>query len=195
MSIVVEQHRAPAIAPTGRWTVDPRHSSVEFAVKHLLIATVKGRFRDFEGVLEIDDDPPGVRGHGIVNVESLDTGEPRRDNHLLSLDFFDADVYPEIAFALERIESIDDDRYRIVGEITIRGETREVALDATLGGHARDPWGNERMALELTGRLNRKDFGLSWNQLVEGGGAVVGDTVRLEIALSLVRHSGQPEVR
>ncbi len=189
MSITVEHHRAPAIASTGCWTVDPRHSSVEFAVKHLLIATVKGRFRDFEGALEIGDDPPSVRGHGIVNVESVDTGEPYRDNHLLSPDFFNVDIYPEIEFTLRRVEPVEGDHYRIVGEIMITGVTLELALDARLQGPARDPWGDERVALKLTGSLNRKAFGLTWDQLVEGDGAVVGDTVRLEIALSLVRQS------
>jgi polyisoprenoid-binding protein YceI len=189
MSIAVEHHRAPAVASTGRWTVDPRHSSVEFAVKHLLIATVTGRFRDFEGELEIRDDPPSVRGHGIVNVESVDTGEPHRDNHLLSPDFFNVDVYPEIEFALGSFEPVKGGRYTIVGEITLTGVTRELALDATMQGQAQDPWGNERVALDLTGRLNRKDFGLRWDQLVEGGGVVIGDTVRLEAALSLVKQS------
>jgi polyisoprenoid-binding protein YceI len=195
MSIAVEHHRAPAIASTGRWTVDPRHSSVEFAVQHLLIATVRGRFRDFEGALEIGDDPPSVRGHGIVNVESIDTGEPHRDDYLLSPVFFNVDVYPEIEFTFERVEPIEGNPHRMVGEITITGVTLELAFDATLEGRARDSWGNERIALELTGHLNRKAFGLTWDQLVEGGGAGVDDTIRLELALSLVRQSEWSESR
>jgi polyisoprenoid-binding protein YceI len=124
-----------------------------------------------------------------VSVESVDTGDPQRDNHLLSPDLFDVDVYPEIEFTLERVEPIWGNRYSIVGEVTIKGVTLGLAFDATLEGHARDAWGNDRGALELTGRLNRKAFGLTWDQLVEGAGAVVADTVRLDLALSLVRQS------
>ena len=188
MSISVEHDRPPAIASTGRWAVDPKHSRVEFAVTQLLVGTVKGRFRDFEGALEIGDDPSSVRGHGIVNVESVDTGDPQRDNHLLSPYFFNVDVYPEIEFTLERVVPGEDNGYRIVGEITITGETLDLAFDATLRGRSRDQWGNARIALELTGRLNRKAFGLTWDQLVEGGGTMVADTVRLGLALSLVRQ-------
>lgn len=175
------------IAPPGRWTVDPAHSSVEFAVKHLMIATVKGRFREFEGALQVADTDI-VRGHGTVKVETLDSGDLQRDGHLLSSDFFDVDRHPEIRFTLRELEPDDELRWQALGEITIRGKTQPITLEATVTGRAHDPWGAERLALELTGELDRRDFGLSWNQVVDAG-PIVGNRVRLTLALSLVRRS------
>jgi polyisoprenoid-binding protein YceI len=187
MTTAVEIPTKQAIARAGRWTVDPRHSVVEFAVKHLMIATVKGRFRDFEGALEVQETTGAVHGHGNVKVESIDTSEPGRDGHLLSSDFFDAERYPEIRFTLRGVEPIADSRYRVRGEVTIRGVRRELTLDAIASGTARDPQGDERLALDLTGSLKRKDFGLRWNQIVDAG-PVAGDEVQLAISLSLVRQ-------
>ena len=175
------------LVPPGRWQVDPRHSNVEFEVNHLAITTVKGRFRDFEGALDVDG-VGGVRAHGSILVESLDTGAPERDAHLLSADFLDADRHPEIRYALLALRADGDRRARALGELTIRGVTRQTVLDATLAGTVRDPWGNERLGLELRGALSRQDFGLAWNALLEGR-AIVGDAVRLAIGLSLVRRA------
>src|SRR5215212_3205681 len=125
-----------AIAPWGRWTVDPQHSSVEFAVKHLVIATIKGRFRDFEGAMGIEQGTGHVRAHGVVRVESIDTDEAERDRHLLSPDFFDVDRFPEIRFSLLKVEPVEEDCYRVQGEITIHGVRRELSLEATVSGTA-----------------------------------------------------------
>jgi polyisoprenoid-binding protein YceI len=176
------------IAPPGRWTVDPRHSVGEFAIKHLAIATIKGRFRDFEGTLEVQEVTGEVRGHGIVRVESIDTAEPKRDGHLLSPDFFDVDQFPEIKLVVRGIEPIEETRYRVLAEITIRGIRRSLMLDANVNGTARDPWENEHLSLDLAGSLNRKDFGLRWNQIVDSG-PVAGAEVRLAASLSLIRRS------
>jgi polyisoprenoid-binding protein YceI len=183
----VETPIRQTVAPAGRWTVDPRHSVVEFAVKHLMIATIKGRFRDFEGALEVQATTGAVRGHGVVKVESIDTAEPKRDAHLLSSDFFDVEQFPEIRFTVRGVEPIEGGRHRVHGEVRVRGVRQELTLDAVVSGPARDPWGDERLALELTGVLNRKDFGLRWNQVVDAG-PVAGDEVRLAISLSLVRQ-------
>ncbi|MGH2762102.1 MAG: YceI family protein [Thermoleophilaceae bacterium] len=187
MRTAVEKHTEHAIAPPGHWTIDPRYSAVEFAVKHLMIATVKGRFREFEGALTIQDVTGDVLAHGTVKVESLDTGDPQRDGHLLSPDFFDVDRHPEIRLALRALRETADGRYRLLCEITIRGVTRPITLEATVQGTARDPWGSERLALELKGELERSDFGLRWNQIVDAG-PVAGDHVLLTIAPSLVRQ-------
>jgi polyisoprenoid-binding protein YceI len=187
MTTAVETPTRQTVAPAGRWTVDPRHSAVEFAVKHLMIATIKGRFREFEGAMEVQGATGDVRGHGVVKVESIDTAEPTRDDHLLSSDFFDVERFPEIRFTVREVEPIEEGRYRVHGAVRIRGVRRELTLDAIVSGPARDPWGDERLALDLSGVLNRKDFGLRWNQVVDAG-PVAGDEVRLAISLSLVRQ-------
>ena len=187
MRTALEAPTSQTITPPGRWTVDPRHSVVEFAIKHLAIATIKGRFRDFEGALEVEDVTGEVRGHGIVKVESIDTAEPERDGHLLSPDFFDVDRFPEIRLVVRGVEPIEETRYRVLAEITIRGIRRKLMLDASVNGSARDPWGNERLSLDLVGSLNRKDFGLRWNQIVDAG-PVAGAEVRLAASLSLIRR-------
>lgn len=188
MSVAAQTPARQTIAPAGHWTVDPQHSVVEFAVKHLVIATIKGRFRDFEGSVEVNGVTDDVRGYGAVKVESIDTSEPSRDGHLLSRDFFDVERFPKIAFTLQDAEPIEGNHHRLYGEITIRGARRKLTLEATVSDTARDPWGSERVAIDLTGTLNRKDFGLRWNQVVEAG-PVVGDEVQLMLSLSFVRES------
>jgi polyisoprenoid-binding protein YceI len=188
MNTVLQPIAEPTIFPAGRWTVDPRHSSVDFAVKHLMIATIKGRFHDFEGALEVGEAGAEVRAHGTVKVESVDTGTPERDAHLLSPDFFDVDRYPEIRFLLLGFRATDGGGLRAIGELTMRGVTRQIVLEGAVGGTARDSSGGERLALELTGQLSRHDFGLRWNELLDGS-SVVGDAVRVAIDLSLVRRA------
>ena len=187
MTTSIQAPTPHTIAPAGRWSIDPRHSVVEFAVKHLVIATVKGRFRDFDGSLEVNPVTGDVRGHGIVKVESIDTAEPARDRHLLSADFFHVDRYPEIRFTLREVKPLGGDRHRVFGEITMRGARRQLRLDAAVSDTAVDPWGQERIAVDLTGSLNRKDFGLRWNQVVEAG-PIAGDEVGISLSLSLVRQ-------
>ena len=184
------QESAATIAPTGVWRVDPAHSTVGFSLKHMMIATVRGRFRDFEGTLEVDE-AGNARAYGTIQAASIDTGEPTRDQHLRSADFFEGDAHPEIRFETTAIEPLGDDRFRVVGELEIKGVRREVELEATVHGAGRDPWGDERVALEVRGDLNRKEFGLTWNQPLETGGVLVGDRVTLELDLSLVKEAGR----
>jgi polyisoprenoid-binding protein YceI len=193
MTTAVETPIKQTLAPAGRWTVDPRHSAVEFSVKHLMIATIKGRFGDFEGALDVQEMTGDVHGHGVVKVESIDTAEPGRDGHLLSADFFDVERFPEIRFTVRRIEPVAGNRFRVHGQVMVRGVRRELSLDAIVSAVARDPVGDERLALDLTGALSRKDFGLRWNQVVEAG-PVAGDEVRLAISLSLVRQGDHVRV-
>ena len=171
------------------WQVDPAHTHVEFAVKHLMIATVRGRFSDVTGTVIVPGgDFSRAQVEATVNVASIDTHEPQRDAHLKSPDFFEADKYPTMTFRSRRVEhaSRDTNQYRLIGELTLHGVTKEVALDATLEGLVKDPYGNNRAGFSATGRLNRKDFGLGWNQLLETGGVVVGDEVKLSIDSQVV---------
>lgn len=177
---------AVAIAPAGVWNIDPSHSTIGFSVKHMMIATVRGRFAEFAGSLTIDD-AGAATVDGVVQAASIDTNEPQRDEHLRSADFFDVANHPQITFTAMRVEARDDSEYAIVGDLTIKGVTRQVALDATVNGAGVDPWGNERLALEARGKINRKDFGLNWNQLLEAGGVLVGEKVTITLDLSTVR--------
>ena len=170
----------------GTWTVDPSHSSVEFQVKHMGIATVKGFFSDFEGSLEVAEDGT-VSAVGSVKAASLNTRAEQRDEHLRSPDFFDAENHPELRFRSRSVEQLDEETYRIVGDLTIRGITTEVEFRAVTQGVDQDPWGNTRVGLEVAGELNREDFGLSWNQALESGGVLVGRKVKILLDLSAVK--------
>jgi len=170
----------------GSWQVDPAHSSVEFQTKHLMIATVKGRFTDFAGSLEALEDGT-LRASGTIRTASIDTGEPKRDEHLRSADFFEAETYPEITFTSDEITPSGKSDFRVAGELTIRGITKPVELTGSIEGTGRDPWGNDRVALQVRGTINRSDWGLTWNQALETGGVLVGDKVKIELELSTVK--------
>ena len=175
----------PAIA-AGTWNVDPSHSSVEFQVKHMGIATVKGFFSEFAGSLEVAEDGT-VTAAGTVDAASVNTRNPQRDEHLRSPDFFDAENRPELGFRSKAVEQLDDESYRIVGDLTIRGTTREVELHAVATGADLDPWGNTRVGLEVTGEIDRTEFGLTWNQALESGGVLVGKKVKILLDISAVK--------
>jgi polyisoprenoid-binding protein YceI len=177
------------LGKTTTWQVDPAHTHVEFAVKHLMIATVRGRFSDVAGTVIVPgDDFSRAQIDATIGVASIDTREPQRDGHLKSPDFFDADRYPTMTFTSRRIEhpSRDTNQYRVVGDLTLHGVTKEILLDATLEGLTKDPYGNNRAGFSATGKINRKDFGLAWNQLLETGGVVVGDEVKMSIDAQVV---------
>jgi polyisoprenoid-binding protein YceI len=152
----------------------------------MMLATVKGCFRKFDGTLEVGSGAP--RATGVVKAASIDTNEPVRDEHLRSSpDFFDAERYPEISFNSTRIDYLGDGRFRIVGALTMRGVTRDIELDARLTGTKREADGDERIELGLRGELNRRDFGLTWNQVLEAGGALLGDRVKIALEISAVK--------
>jgi polyisoprenoid-binding protein YceI len=171
--------------PTGTWKVDPVHSSVEFQVKHLGIATVKGQFKEFDGTLVVADD--GARAYGKALVASVDTREPQRDAHLRSADFFDAESHPEITFASSAIRQLDEDSFQIEGDFSIHGVTRTLTLDATLEGTETDHQGNPRVGLSASAQINRSDYDMKFNMALGSGNVVVGDKVKILLDISAVK--------
>lgn len=177
------------LIPTGTWTADKAHSTIGFSVKHLGIATVRGSFGDFEGTLEIGDDLSTARVSGSAKVASITTAEPQRDAHLRSADFFDEENHPELTFASTSVTASGDDTFTIQGDLTMHGETHPITLKAELQGSETDPWGNERVALEITGQLNRGEWGMKFNQALGSGNLVVSDKVKLAIDISAVKQA------
>ena len=174
--------------PTGTWNVDPAHSRVEFQVKHLGIATVRGHFAEFEGTLDVSEDLSAATARGLVKVASVNTNEEKRDDHLRSPDFFDAEQYEHISFESKAIVPVDEDEFEITGDLTLHGVTREITLRAEVTGTEEDPWGNERVGLEVTGHLNRGDYGMTFNQALGSGNMLVSDRVKLALDISAVRQ-------
>jgi polyisoprenoid-binding protein YceI len=173
----------------NKWVIDPTHSEIYFKVKHLVIATVTGSFDKFEGSLETaSDDFSNASIRFSADVNSINTNMSDRDNHLKSPDFFDAINHPAIDFRSNDFRKLSDSEYKLTGDITIRGITREIVLDVEFGGIMNDPWGNVKAGFELTGKLNRKDFGLNWNAVTEAGGIVVSDEVKLQMSIEFVKQ-------
>jgi polyisoprenoid-binding protein YceI len=176
---------------TNNWDIDTVHSGINFTVRHMVVSKVRGRFGKFSGELSVDarDDDDLTRSSVSVAIEaaSIDTGNAQRDGHLRSPDFLNAEAFPELRFRSTRIEKRGKDRYTVTGDLTIRDVTREVALDVEYGGRAKDPWGNQRVGFVATASLDRKDFGLRWNQALETGGVVIGERVDIELELQGVR--------
>jgi len=172
----------------NKWNIDLVHSGVSFSIRHMVVSKVRGRFAKFNGVLNLDDDDV-TRSvvEATIDASSIDTGTEQRDAHLRSADFFDVEKFPELKFKSTRIEKVSDDGYRVVGELTIRDVTREVTLDVEAGGRAKDPWGNDRIGFVATTKLDRKDFGLKWNQALEAGGVLVGDKVEIGLEIEAVK--------
>ena len=176
-------------ALTGTWEIDPSHSSLEFAVRHAMVATVRGRFTDFTGSLSLDGTDP-ERSSATVEVQlaSVDTGSADRDAHLRSADFFGTDENPAMTFRSKRAErGGDENEYRLVGDLTIKGVSREVVLDLTYNGTAVDPWGNLRAGFEGTTTINRKDWDLTWNVALEAGGFLVSDKIKITLDISATK--------
>ena len=173
--------------PVGTWNVDPIHSSVEFHVKHLGIATVKGQFNEFAGTLEVG--PDGSRAYGTVKVTSVDTREPQRDDHLRSPDFFDAERYPEITFQSTAIRPLDEDTFEIEGDLSIHGVTRSLTLNAEVEGTETDPQGNPRVGLSASAQISRSDYEMKFNMALGSGNVVVGDKVKVLLEISAVKSA------
>ena len=177
---------------TRTWTIDPAHSIAEFAVKHMVLTTVKGHFREFEATLQIDEaHPENSSVSASVDVASIDTGVADRDAHLRSDDFFNAEKYAKITFRSTRVERADDTHFKLVGDLTIRDVTREVVLDGEYEGQIDDPWGNRRAAFTATTQISRREFNVRWNQLIETGGAVVSDNVKITLHIEVIRQEGK----
>lgn len=172
---------------TTKWIIDPTHSEVAFKVKHLVISTVTGYFRKFEGTAEsASEDFNGASVTFSLDVNSIDTNQSDRDQHLKSADFFDTASFPSIAFAGKLVNQGGE--YQLQGDLTLKGITQQVTLDVTYGGTVADPYGQTKAGFEIEGKLNRKDFGLTWSAITEAGSVVVSDQVRLQLSVQLVKQ-------
>jgi polyisoprenoid-binding protein YceI len=180
----------PFAAGAALFVIDPAHTNVEFAVRHLMISTVKGSFKDVQGTVRIDgSDTTRTAVTVTINPASIDTREPQRDAHLKSPDFLDVDRVPAITFQSRRVDGQPDRPFKLVGDLTIRGVTREVVLDVVPEGRGVDPWGHERAGFSATARISRGDFGLTYNQVLEAGGVLIGDEVKISIDVELVKQA------
>jgi polyisoprenoid-binding protein YceI len=188
MSVEIASPRGAATTvPAGTWMVDPAHSSVEFQVRNMGIVTVKGFFSDFEGALELREDLESSRATGTVKAASVHTRSEKRDGHLRAPDFFDVDSYPEITFESTRVEPSRDDEFRVTGDLTIKGVTRQITLDARLEGTTEDPWGGERVGVSATGEVDRRDFGLDWDVRTPADIPLASHKVKIELQIGAVR--------
>ena len=174
---------------TGTWTLDPAHTTVGFSAKHMMFTTVRGRFNQASGRLTVDPAAPeGASLEVEIDAASIDTGVGPRDDHLRSTEFLDVEKHPKLHFRVRRVDGprLDEGaELRLVGDLTIRDVTREVALDVLYEGKGKDPWGGERMGFTATARIDRRDFGLTWNQALETGGVLVSNEVKIEILAQL----------
>ncbi|MBE9586272.1 polyisoprenoid-binding protein [Mucilaginibacter sp. JRF] len=165
---------------TTVWTLDPTHSEVQFKVKHLVISTVTGSFKNFEGTLTTEgDDIANGTVEFSLDVNSIDTNQEQRDGHLKSADFFDAEQFPTITFKSTSLTAKGDDDYVAEGDLTVKGITKPVTLNVEFGGSADDFYGNTKAGFEVTGKINRKEFGLTWDGVTEAGSIVVGEDIKL----------------
>ncbi|SFU19674.1 Polyisoprenoid-binding protein YceI [Algoriphagus locisalis] len=173
---------------TTKWIIDPTHSEVSFKVKHLVISTVTGYFKKFEGFAETEsEDFDGATVSFSADIDSIDTNQADRDNHLKSGDFFDAANHPKLTFTGKISKSGED--YKLIGDLTMRDTTKQVELDVDLGGVAGDPYGQTKAGFEIEGKVNRKEFGLSWSAVTEAGSVVVSDQVKLILSVQLVKQA------
>lgn len=173
---------------TETWEFDLSHSSIQFHVRHLMVSKVHGRFGAWTGKLELDPaDLTRSRLDVKIDAASVDTREPKRDDHLRSADFFDVANHPHLTFASTAIEKLDDDRYRVTGDLNIHGVTKQVTLDVEGGDIVKDPWGGTRTGFSARTTINRKDFGLHWNVALETGGFLVSDKIEITLEIEAVK--------
>jgi polyisoprenoid-binding protein YceI len=173
-----------------KWVIDPVHSEIAFKVKHLMISNVKGTFKDFDATVYTDgDDFSTAAIEFSLQPASIQTGNPDRDGHLQSADFFDVANFDRITFQSNSLQHIDDEEYELNGAMTIKGVTKEVKLEVEFGGIAKDPWGNSKAGFTLNGKINRKDWDLTWNAALEAGGVLVGEEVKINCEIQLLKQS------
>jgi polyisoprenoid-binding protein YceI len=177
---------------TNGWTLDTAHSGITFSVRHMVIAKVRGRFAAWSGKLELNEaDLTSSKLDVEIDARSIETGNAQRDEHLRSADFFDVEQFPTLRFASHSIENLAQDRFRVLGELTLHGVTRQVVLNVERGGEAKDPWGNRRAGFAATASIQRSDFGLVYNQALETGGVLVGDRVDIELDVQAVQSAAR----
>ena len=181
-----------------QWNIDPGHSTIEFSTKHMMFTTVRGRFKEFEGVLYLDREKPDQsRCEVTIHTASLDTGAPDRDAHLRGADFFDAEGYPQIRFVSKDVMGAQPEegaRFRVSGDLSVADTVQDVLLDVLFQGRGQDPWGNERVGFSATTEIDRRDWGLKWNQALETGGVLVANKVRIEIEVQAVLQATEEAV-
>lgn len=179
---------ASATFAQSEWTFDPTHTTIGFNVTHLVITEVDGKFKKFDGKIVTKDDTfEGAKISFSADVNSIDTENEKRDGHLKAEDFFNAEKFPKLTFEGKSFEKVDEKKYVLTGDLTMRGVTKEVKLDVKFNGIVTDPWGNTKAGFHIAGELNRFDYGLNWNALMEAGGAVVSKEVELDINVQLVK--------
>ena len=173
-----------------KWGIDPVHSEISFKIKHLMITNVRGVFKEFEAsIYTTGEDFMSVEIDFWLNPSSIDTGDAKRDEHLKSPDFFDVENHKQITFTGNTYEQVDKDgSFELYGELTIKGISKQIKLDVEFGGIMKDPWGNEKAGFAINGKINRKDWGLTWNSAVEAGGVLVSDEVRINCEVQLVKQ-------
>jgi len=172
------------------YKIDPAHSDVMFKVKHLMISTATGVFKKFDGTLEIDEeDFVNAKVTFEADIDSVDTKNEQRDEHLKGEDFFSAEQFPKMTFTSTEIQKTGDNEYALTGDLTIRDVTKPVELKVEYNGSTKDPWGYERMGFEVSGKINRKDYGLKWSAVTEAGGLVVADDVKLAMNVEMVKQA------
>jgi polyisoprenoid-binding protein YceI len=175
------------------WQIDQAHSEIQFSAKHLMISTVRGRFNSYTGTIEADEQNPTAATVNVqIDASSLVTGDEKRDGHLRSPDFLDAEQFPYITFKSTRIEQVDATHGKLIGDLTIRDITKEVVLNFEYAGQAKTPWGTTSAGFNATTKINRKDWNLNWNVALETGGWLVGDQITISIELELVKQVEQP---
>jgi len=190
--LLAPTHERTTPMNSTKWNIDAAHTGINFSVRHMVVSKVRGRFGKYSGTITLDDaDSTRSTVEVSVDASSIDTGVAERDTHLRSLDFFDVEKFPELKFRSQRIERVDATHYRVVGELTIRDVKQEVVLDAEYGGRGKDPWGNERVGFVAKTSIDRKEFGLTWNQTLETGGILVGDRIEIDLDVQGVRAAAQ----
>jgi polyisoprenoid-binding protein YceI len=178
------------MATLTKWSIDPMHSEVQFKVKHLVISTVSGFFKSFSGTVETsEEDFSNANIEFSIDIDSLDTTQTQRDEHLKSAEFFDAAKYPHIKFKSTSFTKTGDDEYELKGDLTVKDVTKPVTLAVEYGGSAADFYGNTKAGFEVTGKINRKEFGLTWDGVTEAGSIVVGEDIKLTINAQLVKQA------
>jgi polyisoprenoid-binding protein YceI len=185
-AVALRSFQDVVVPEAGTYQLDPAHSVVEFVVRHLGLAKVRGRFNEFRGTFRIAEDPTDSEIEATIDAASIDTRDANRDEHLRTADFLDAENHPTLTFRSTSV-SRRGDRWVVDGDLTVRGVTRPVRLDLEFEGSVLDPWGNVRIGGSATGEINREDFGLTWNQALETGGWLVGKQVRLELSAEAIR--------
>jgi polyisoprenoid-binding protein YceI len=176
----------------GTWNIDPSHSAIAFSVRHMVVSKTRGRFTKWSGELRFDaDDPRASSVQVTIDPASIDTADAQRDAHLRSADFLDVEKFPTASFRSTKVEEVESGVYRVTGDLTVHGVTRSVVLDIVYEGTGKDPWGGERAGFSGSTTIDRKDFGLRWNQALETGGVLVGDKVELVLEIEAVKQAAQ----